>query len=254
MQHAPPPAAHQPGRAAEKDRRNHRCAELASRASMHTQGPANGFTSFLPPVLFCRSFELQSIEKMSWIVQAWGGRGLWPAAVPARLPLCHELSPTQLPPFNHAAAGTAFLDQLRASFLARMERVKGELTTMVDDAGGCCAMPGLQHSPVALLGMLWSMGRVQACYYQSCVPSILNCPTQHAPSLLARLARPPAEEALRLQSASTLDCCRRADLTAGLIAKLGIKTADVEQQRPDTIESMQEEGEAPGVDAAGPAQ
>ncbi|KAL4431218.1 hypothetical protein ABPG75_006474 [Micractinium tetrahymenae] len=94
------------------------------------------------------------------------------------------------------AAGTAFLDQLRASFLSRMERVKGELTTMVDDA----------------------------------------------------------EEALRLQSASTLDCCRRAELTATLIAKLGIRTVDVEQQRPDTIESVQEEGEAPGAGSAGAAQ
>ncbi|KAL4419471.1 hypothetical protein ABPG77_008273 [Micractinium sp. CCAP 211/92] len=94
------------------------------------------------------------------------------------------------------AAGTAFLDQLRASFLSRMERVKGELTTMVDDA----------------------------------------------------------EEALRLQSASTLDCCRRADLTAALIAKLGIKTADVEQQRPDSIESVQEEGGAPSEGGAGAVQ
>lgn len=63
------------------------------------------------------------------------------------------------------------------------------------------------------------------------------------------MAAPAEEEALRLQSASTLDCCRRADLTAALIAKLGIKTADVEQQRPDTIESVQEE--APSAAEAG---
>lgn len=48
----------------------------------------------------------------------------------------------KVPPLSPAAAGTAFLDQLRASFLSRMERVKGELTTMVDDAGGCCAREG----------------------------------------------------------------------------------------------------------------
>lgn len=67
-------------------------------------------------------------------------------------------------------------------------------------------------------------------------------------------AGPGAEEALRLQSASTLDCCRRADLTAALIAKLGIKTADVEQQRPDSIESVQEEGGAPSERGAGAVQ
>ncbi len=69
----------------------------------------------------------------------------------AGMPQCPHsfLLQTEVPPLSPAAAATAFLDQLRASFLSRMERVKGELTTMVDDAGGSCAREGWEQGHAA---------------------------------------------------------------------------------------------------------
>lgn len=157
-----------------------------------------------------------------------------------------------MPPRSPAAAGNAFLDQLRASFLSRMERVKGELTTMADDAGGCCtwlhqATTNTCSAPPC--SAVRAVVRSASCKH---APGF-HFGNDHCPNTSLHfpppMAAPAEEEALRLQSASTLDCCRRADLTAALIAKLGIKTADVEQQRPDTIESVQEE--APSAAEAG---
>lgn len=84
--------------------------------------------------MYCSCWAACSASAIACCPPTWiASRGTSAANVPA---CCHPPAPRTCAafPLGTAAAGTTFLDQLRAAFLQRMERVKGELGQLVDDA------------------------------------------------------------------------------------------------------------------------